>query len=224
MGGQINIELIYNLLKEATIIFVSMIMMGVIASSIRTFIVRTYIKSLGPKMATFVDSKLTFIGVIHHELSHMLLAMLSGAKVTSFKLFKIKDNTLGHVDMTPRGPWIIRSFQLALCGTAPVICGCVSLYLIYYYGIHLRQPYDWVTALLIVLMMQISYHMSMSKQDVKVSLKGLWVIYLILVVVTYFIEFNFEVYKEFLIIVFCIQCINLILTMIIKIIAGIFNK
>lgn len=71
-------------IKEASadtlVIILSLVIMAGIASWIRSFAVRSYVLGIGPKFAQFIDSKLTFIGVIHHELSHMLLAVITGGK------------------------------------------------------------------------------------------------------------------------------------------------
>lgn len=212
----------YMIFSNATIIFLSILLIGGISSLIREWIAKTYARSISYGMATFIDNRLTFIGVVHHELSHLILAILSGAKVKHFKLFQVKDGTLGHVDIIPRGNIFVRSLQLALCGIAPVLCGCVSLYLLYYNLIN-REYHDIWTIVGIILMMQISYHMSMSKQDFKAALKGLWLIYIILVVVTYFVKIDLVVYRGFIITILAILAINVIITLIIKLFAYIFK-
>ena len=43
--------------------------------------------SFGTKAADVYDGDLTFLGVIHHELSHAILALLTGAEITGMRLY-----------------------------------------------------------------------------------------------------------------------------------------
>ncbi len=215
----------YIILSNATIVLLSLILIGGIASLIREWIVHTNARYLSVKIAMIIDNKLTFIGVIHHELSHLLLALLTGAKITDVSLFETKDGKLGHVDMIPRGPFVLKSLQSALCGMAPILCGCTSLYLIYYYGLYKRQGiYDVWTLIWILLMMNIGYHMSMSRQDFKVALKGLWLAYIVIIGLVTFLNFDLEIYRGYLITIVTILLINVLVTLIIKIIVMIFER
>ena len=64
---------------------------------------------------------LTFIGIAHHELSHAVVALLTGAKVNSIVLFRLKakNGNLGEVKITPRGLGIFNTvkyvFKQARC-------------------------------------------------------------------------------------------------------------
>lgn len=63
------------------------------------------------------DTRLTYIGVIHHELSHAFLAILTGAKVLKISLAKkgtVHNGQLGSVTFAPRGPKVIRNIQCTL--------------------------------------------------------------------------------------------------------------
>lgn len=215
----------YLLFSNATIIFLSILLIAGVSSLIREWIVKTYSIALSPRMALFIDNRLTFIGVIHHELSHLILALIFGAKVKKFKLFEVKNGTLGHVDIIPRGNIFIRSLQLAMCGMAPVICGCISLYLLYYdiYNTGIDELLNIKTLIEIILMIQISYHMSMSKPDFKAALKGLWLVYIILVIALYFIPIDLVVYKGYIITILAILVINIIITLVIKLVSSIFK-
>lgn len=89
----------------------------------------------GSGSAEVVEGYLTFPGVVYHELSHALFAMLSGARVKSisFKRRPLPDgsgNVLGSVNFSPRGNRVARSFQLALTGIAPLVTGIVAMVLI----------------------------------------------------------------------------------------------
>lgn len=221
--GTIDNMDIYFAFSNAAIIVISVMLIGGLASLIRTFSIRTYTRAIGGRFARFIDNRLTFIGVIHHELSHALLAFITGAKITSCKLFQVKNGTLGHVDIVPRGPLIVRLLQQALCGIAPVLCGGITLYIIYYYGIYLRQTYDYITIILLILAMSISYHMSMSKQDFKIARGGLILVYLILVITSFFIKIDYELYMSYIITVLAILGINLLISCIFKLVSIIRN-
>lgn len=207
---------IYFALSNAAIVMISIMLVGGLASLIRTFSIRTYTRVLGGGLAKFIDNRLTFIGVIHHELSHALLAFITGAKITSCKLFKIKDGTLGHVDIVPRGPWIVRLIQQALCGVAPVLCGGITLYLMYYYGLYIRQTYDYITVILLMLAMSISYHMSMSKQDFKIARGGLIIVYILLTILSFVIKPDYQVYMGYIITILGIMGINLLIALLFR--------
>lgn len=221
--GGINIQELYFALSNAAIIVISLMLVGGLASMIRTFSIRTYTRAFSGRFAKFVDNRLTFIGVIHHELSHALLAFLTGAKIKSCKLFKMENNTLGHVDIVPRGPFIIRLLQQAMCGIAPVLCGGITLYVIYYFGFYKRGTFDYVSIILILLAMCISYHMSMSKQDFKVARAGLLVAYIILVGLSFVINIDYRIYLDYIIKVIAILGINMLIALLARLIALIRN-
>ena len=52
---------------------------------------------LGDSFTYFIFNRLTFIGVFHHELSHALLATVTGAKVTKIVFFHPDGDRLGYV-------------------------------------------------------------------------------------------------------------------------------
>lgn len=214
---------IYFALSNAAIIVLSIILLGGVASLIRTFSIRTYTVVFGPRMAQFIDTKLTFIGVIHHELSHFILAILTGAKVKQLRLINPKDGTLGSVDIVPRGPLVIRLLQQSLSGLAPVFCGAITLYIIYYYGIYGTKTVNYMTILLVIIAMCISYHMSMSKQDMKIAAGGLWLLYLLIVLISFFIKIDYLIYRSYLITILGIMGINLFMALVVKLISLIKN-
>lgn len=214
---------LYLICSNAAIVLISIILIGGIASLIREVSIKAYLRLFGYGMAKFIDNRLTFIGVIHHELSHLLVGIISGAKINDFALFKVRDGTLGYVDIVPRGPFIFQLIQKALCGMAPIICGSITLYTLYYYGLYLRNKFDYVTVIIVILMLQISHHMSMSKQDIKIAAKGIWLVYLLIAIALYIFPIDLIIYKHFLICIFAILAINIILSLIIGVIASIIR-
>lgn len=109
----------------------------------------------------------TFIGVIHHELAHFLLALLTGAKIQSVVLFRLKakDGNIGEVSFTPRGWNVAQSMQVVLSSVAPMLLGFISL-LILFVVVNPIVTGVWQIVLYYV-EFSILLNMSLSKQDVK---------------------------------------------------------
>lgn len=109
----------------------------------------------------------TFIGVIHHELAHFLLALLTGAKIQSVVLFRLKakDGNIGEVSFTPRGWNVAQSMQVVLSSVAPMLLGFISL-LVLFVVVNPIVTGIWQIVLYYV-EFSILLNMSLSKQDVK---------------------------------------------------------
>lgn len=140
---------------------------------------------LGSKVTYFIFNRLTFIGVFHHELSHALLATVTGAKVTKIVFFHPDGERLGYVEYVTRGNVIMRSIQQTMSSVAPVFCGALTSAGIYYY-LSVSQLVVWQTVLLWYALISIVIHMTMSSQDFKVMWRGVLVVYIILLCVVYF--------------------------------------
>lgn len=87
---------------------------------------------LGDSFTYFIFNRLTFIGVFHHELSHALLATVTGAKVTKIVFFHPDGDRLGYVEYVTRGNIIMRSIQQALASITGILrcidkCGYLLL-------------------------------------------------------------------------------------------------
>jgi hypothetical protein len=129
----------------------------------------------------FVSNWLTFPGVIHHELSHAILAFFTGAKITELKLFwpDKKTGTLGQVSFVPRGVFIFRCIQMTLASSAPVILGSLTSYIL----IEVIRSGDYpiyITAIIVYLIFSILIHAYMSIADVKIMLKGIWTLFFVI--------------------------------------------
>ena len=116
---------------------------------------------------------LTFPGVILHELSHALLAVVTGAKVTHIRFFAPDGNSLGSVSMRPRGNFITMSIQRGLSALAPAFCSLLWLYLLRTYLYPYIQQNVWLMVLFIYLCVSVILHASLSGADIAVGLKGL---------------------------------------------------
>ncbi|SKC00925.1 Peptidase family M41 [Lachnospiraceae bacterium] len=128
-------------------------------------------KVTGPGPAFVIRNYVTYPGTIHHEFAHALIAAVTGAKVTKITLFP-KGETLGQVEFIPRGNIFFRSLQYSASAVAPVICGGISLSLMYL-KIWQKLTLWWHYPLFIYLFISILFHMTMSSQDMKNFIKGL---------------------------------------------------
>lgn len=155
----------------SAIIFVLLALVGYIIGLIKKYITLFLDNILGTKLTLFIINRLTFIGTIHHELAHALLAFLSGAKIVKIKLLEFKGNNLGSVQYIPRGNIITKSVQHTLSAYAPVICGFITELVLWMYWNFSENV--WLNILKIYLMFSIFIHMTMSKQDIQMCLKGL---------------------------------------------------
>lgn len=144
---------------------------------------------LGANLINYV----TFIGVVHHELSHALLAFLTGAKVTEIKGFRIhhKDGRLGYVTYAPRGNFIMMSIQKVFSSVAPILMGFVSCGLLYVYVLPMAEASIWGICLFYYVFLSIVLHMSLSKQDIQVMKGGIIVVILLFTIVFYMLNWDF---------------------------------
>lgn len=145
---------------------------GFINDWLINIIIRRMYYIFGSTLTKFIANYLTFIGTVHHELSHAIIAFCTGAKVTKIELFYPSGPTLGKVSFIPRGNRITKSIQLTLSAIAPVILGCVTEYLLIKYAIA-NSTGIITTVIIYYLILSIFLHMTMSKQDIKNAIKGL---------------------------------------------------
>ncbi len=174
----------YNYLFSALIITLIIPLWGLLMSLLNKLIFSFISKVSSPKIAMFIVNWLTIPGVIHHELSHALLAVLTGAVVTEFRPFwpDRVTGSLGHVNFVTRGSIFIRSLQYTLVSTAPVLLGTVSSLLLFTLTQKIELPAS-LLALTIYLIFSIIVHASMSFADVKIMLKGIWIIFIAALVI-----------------------------------------
>lgn len=146
------------------------IILIVMIQLLKSIIYRIITFAFGLKAAYFIDTKLTFVGVIVHELSHALMAVITLAHVNGMSLFNIipRNGTLGEVQVSFSVNPILGSVQKFFVGIAPLISG--TLILMYMSKLSLT---GWQESLKLYIMISILYHMSISKQDLKVSIAGI---------------------------------------------------
>lgn len=162
---------------------------GLLMELVQTLLVKFFGNLLGPEKAYTFVNKTTFLGVVHHELSHALFVILTGAKITKMNLFKPDKQTksLGSVEYSTRGMIIVRSIQYTLISVAPTVCGAISSFLIYKYGFN---DVMWRNILFGFILVCIVLHMNMSSQDIKVAIKGVPVCLMITFIVFYWSGFD----------------------------------
>ncbi|MBO5620102.1 MAG: hypothetical protein J5959_00560 [Butyrivibrio sp.] len=135
-------------------------------------------KITSEKAAMTIVNWLTIPGVIHHEISHAFLAIVTGAVVTEFRPFWPDRTTgsLGHVNFMTRGSLLVRSIQYTLTSAAPVMMGTITSLILFALA---RKTLPITTLIILIyLIFSILIHSSMSFADVKVMLRGIWVLYI----------------------------------------------
>lgn len=184
-------SLIWEACLNALFLIILLMCFGRILDGITNMICLLLSSLLGSMFAYLVYNIGTFIGTIHHELSHAFLAFLTGAKITKLNLYKFDktSNTLGSVEFITRGPVILQSIQLCLSAVAPVFVGFITLVgmLVYYsYG----RIVGYYNILYWYVFVSILCHMRLSAQDIKMAVKGLPICYTILVILFYYMNWD----------------------------------
>lgn len=179
--------LLVHSLVSVLLVMAAAVALGFFFSYIRKF-AATH-NPLGANLINYV----TFIGVVHHELSHALLAFLTGAKVTEVKLFRInhKDGRLGYVSYAPRGNFIMMSIQKVFASVAPILMGFVTCGFLYMYVLPMAEASIWGICLFYYVFLSIILHMSLSKQDIQVMKGGIIVVILLFTIVFYILGWDF---------------------------------
>lgn len=183
----------YIALINTVIVILGMVLSGVTIDFIITRLTLVIYKYLGNFMTLLIMNYLTFVGVIHHELSHALFAFITGADVIKVDLFKVTNNTLGQVVYRPRGNMFLRSIQNTLSAIAPMVTGIFSEYTLY----NILTKYKLngsIKVLIYYLMISILCHMRLSNQDIKMMLRGLLIFSLIIFIIMYITQFNLFTY------------------------------
>lgn len=183
-------ELWIQALTNTGVIILGIIIIGLLIDLLQQLIGQLIANGFGANFTNVFMNRITFIGVVHHELAHALFALLTGAKIVKVNLFKPDEKTdsLGSVTYAPRGPLILRAIQLSLASIAPVICGFISCFLIYKY---LLFGAVWKLFVFGFILLCIVIHMNLSTQDIKTALKGLPICMIVMFSIFYVTQFDF---------------------------------
>lgn len=159
-------------------------------------------KAFGDKAAERYDTRWTAVGVIHHEFSHLLVALITGARIDGVQLYNFRrkegEEILGYVNYTPRGLFLMRTAQKTLIGIAPGILGSFNVCAFGYIAWYLWQHLGWVCMqrpsfwLCLLLMGQIAYHACPSSADIKGSIVSIS-IFAFMVAMTHFSYFTIDI-------------------------------
>lgn len=175
-------ERLLHALISTGIIIIIVPLAGMLISFITEEITIALAKGIGITPALFVMNVLTFVGTIHHELSHALYALITGAKVTKVEVFKPEGNRLGKVEFSPRGNWMTKSIQLTMSAVAPMVQGFITEVLLIKLFLMITGPL-WLKILIGYFFFSIFIHMTMSGSDAKAALKGLPFVALIIFII-----------------------------------------
>jgi len=171
-------------LISAGIIILVVPLVGLLIDFITEEIAKAIARGAGVSVAWFVMNILTFVGTIHHELSHALYALLTGAKVKKIVIFHPEKDRLGYVEFEPRGIWLTKAIQLTLAGIAPTVQGFITDCLLLWLLLSVKLPI-WAVILIIYVMVSIFIHMTMSSADVKAAVKGLPIVAVIVFLICF---------------------------------------
>ena len=181
-------SLFISILIDTVFVFISLFAIGFFIGTITDSLYYIFESVLGPTIANILRNYLTYIGTVHHELSHALFCVLTGAKLLKVTLFPHGD-VLGSVEFIPRGNFIVRGIQKFFTSIAPVFMGCVTLFLMmifYYPSVSSVKGY----ILFGYIFLSILFHMNLSAQDIKVMVSGIIIcfvlVYLLLLILSYF--------------------------------------
>jgi len=177
-----------NYILTALILTLIIPAFGIVMGMLRK-IIYNIISVFSPGFAFVLINYLTFPGVIHHELSHAIFGFISGAKIHNITLFHPSGMSLGHVDMSYRGPWALRSIQACVSAAAPVFCGMATSCLLY--SLAGLSSSGFLFFLLYYLLFSVLMHMTMSIPDIKCYLKGFIGFFIILLIICILLRFDF---------------------------------
>lgn len=115
---------------------------------------------------------LTFPGVILHELSHALLALMTGAEITHIRFFSRWQFSWLCIH-PPTRKLFTKSLQRGFSALAPAFCSLLWLYFLrrYLYPYALDRPL--MMFFFAYLCIAVILHASLSDADILVGLKGI---------------------------------------------------
>ena len=167
-----------NLVASGIVTFIvifSVIIIGAIANKIEQWQMRFLGRFFKPKTVMFMCNYLTCVGTVLHELAHATMGWMMGAEITGIRVLEInrEDGRLGHVNFKTKGKKLQQKYQIVFISCAPVISGCLLVYLLFkavlYGGLDIGwRLVGWYYIISII------DHMSMSSVDIKNYVKGIF--------------------------------------------------
>lgn len=133
-----------------------------------------FIGKINRQFAYFFVNYLTFPGTFIHEMSHLSLAVITGAEVCEICMFESDNGRLGHISYRNRGPWFIKAIQETLISVAPTVTGTLLGYV--FLKMILSGEYSlWANLALGYLVVSLVNHATMSDSDLKGYFSGVWI-------------------------------------------------
>jgi hypothetical protein len=167
------------------------IVIGGIVDFIENVVLHVLTSLIGAGPAMFICNRLTFPGVMLHELSHALMIFITGGHVTAIKLFEFNTNgRLGHVEFQLYGSKRQQMIQLTFGSSAPVIFGMASVYGLLRL-LFLVESGTLFYYIVIYFIFSIGCHMSMSRSDIKNYFNGAFFVWLLLSSIMMVIQYFF---------------------------------
>ncbi|MCR5733262.1 MAG: M50 family metallopeptidase [Lachnospiraceae bacterium] len=152
-------------------VFLFLLAVGLVISGISSLISRILSMIIGSEASFVFCNYVTWPGTVHHEFSHALAAILTGAKVTRISLVPHGD-MLGEVDFIARGGRILIGLQMTFISIAPIVCGMITESVLYTRVFPLCDSW-WKYALLFYFAVSILLHMTLSRLDLENLSKGI---------------------------------------------------
>ena len=149
------------------------VVIGMLLSGLKRLEIKI-IAMLSRNLVHFFMHYATFPGIVIHELSHLIFAIITGAEVRDVCFFEDEDGRFGHVTTHSRGPWFIVAIQYTLIAIAPVIAGLISGFLLLRY-IFAEQHSFGINIGLWYLVVCLINHSTMSKSDIEGYFRGVWI-------------------------------------------------
>lgn len=147
------------------------------------------ISRFGTGFYLFISS----IGVVIHELSHLVLALFFGHHIENFRLLQVpKNGQVGFVthSSNPKNLW--QAFGNLLIGFAPMIGNSLA---IYYLTLWLQPEifvfkvtFNWSLLVWFLISFSLALGIGLSHEDFQNSLQGLWPALLILLILAFVFE------------------------------------
>lgn len=183
-------DAVFSLIFTA-ILMLSVVLIGFAIGRFDEFLIDFTAKATGRGIAGFILNRVMFVGTIHHELSHALFAVMTGAKVTKIRCITLfSKDRLGYVEFYVCGGKVKQAIQLALTSCAPVMTGLLTVPLLAIVSARVIMPV-WGHILIAYCALSILCHMSMSPQDLKLYGKGAVFVFPMLFVIVMCVRYFF---------------------------------
>lgn len=224
--GITSIDILKERLVTALIVIGIIFVIGQLTTVVRKFCYGIVCRESGGRAAQFFDRKLTILGVVHHELSHALMVLISGAKLEGIRLTQ-RGDTLGAVYFRPRGNILARSIQYCLVQIGPIIFGTASITILCNLVMS-NQDTDyaktWQFWVQLIIMQQIAYHMQLQGQDVKNMMRGVIPQAVIFICLLCMFDFNLEWLRIYVQAIIYAELLNIAISFILQKLLGLFIR